>query len=68
MSVSALQRFLRLAESAANTLFSHCYCGCYAQVEEVVTAFAPGCKEGAGIFEMTFSVTQPVGNAGKQAA
>ena len=28
-----------------------------------MTAFAPACKEGGGIFEMTFSVTQPAGDA-----
>ena len=32
---------------------------CCFQVEEVVTAFAPACKESGGIFEMTFSVSEP---------
>ncbi len=30
-----------------------------AQVEEVVTAFAPACNDGKGIFEITFTVATP---------
>ena len=32
---------------------------CCAQVEEVVTAFAPACNDGKGIFEITFAVATP---------
>ena len=37
------------------------------QVEEVVTSYAPACKEGGKIFEMTFSVSQPAKNAEAEA-
>ena len=51
--------FLQKCRSqTVNCSLQHAVAPCV-QVEEVVTAFAPACKESGGIFEMTFSVSQP---------